>query len=225
MQALAVKPRDIKESPEMLREQGVVPAVFYGPKEKSTPISVDAKTLERIWREAGETTIVKLTGAGDEHDTLIHDVQLHPVTGVLLHADFYVLEKGKKIKLKVPFEFVGVAPAEKAGHIIVKTMHEMEIEVAPQDLPKSLSVDLSKLEKVGDHITAGQVPVPASASLITHAEEIVVSVKEFVEEKVEITPAPETVITTGAKPVEGEAGAAPAAGAPAKAEKAPDAKK
>ncbi len=223
MQALEIKPRDLKESPEMLREQGTVPAVFYGPKEKPTPISVDSKSLERVWREAGETTIVKLTGAGEDHDTLIHDVQIHPTTGKLLHADFYVLEKGKKITLNVPLEFVGVAPAEKSGHIIVKTMHEIEIEVAPQELPKSLTVDLSKLENVGDHITVAQVPVPPSASLVTHAEEIVVSVKEFVEEKAEVTPAPETIITTGAKPEEGAEGA-PAA-APAKAEKAPEAKK
>jgi len=195
----------------MLREGGSVPAVFYGPKEESTAIAIDARKLKHVWKEAGETTIVKLTGLGEDKDTLIHDVQFHPVTSELLHADFYVLEKGKKITIKVPLEFTGAAPAEKAGHIIVKALHEIEIEVAPAELPHHLPVDMTKLENVGDHITAAQIALPSSAALITHGEEIVVSVTAFVEEKVEITPAPETVILT-AKTEEGaEAeGAAPA---------------
>ena len=209
MLALEVKPRG-KESAEMLRKSGTVPAVFYGPKEESTAIAIDARKLEHVWKEAGETTIVTLKGIGEDKDTLIHDVQFHPVTSSLLHADFYVLEKGKKITIKVPLEFTGAAPAEKAGHIIVKAMHEVEIEVAPAELPHHLAVDLTKLATVGDHITASQIELPPSAALITSGDEIVASVTEFKEEKVELTPAPETVILT-AKP-EGTAaeGAAPA---------------
>ena len=207
MVMLEIKARDASESPERLRKRGIVPAVFYGPKESATPISIDSLKFERLWREAGETTVVKLTGVGEEKDALIHDVQFHPVTGKLWHADFYVLEKGKKIKLKVPLEFKGQAPAEKAGHIVVKTLHEVEIEVAPQDLPHSLPVDLTTLENVGDHITVARIPLPPSVSLVTNSEEIVVSVKEFKEEPEEITPPPTTVIE-GAAPVPGEAPAA-----------------
>src|SRR3990167_2384869 len=137
---LEVKSRDAKDSADALRKHGVVPAVFYGPKEGATPIAVDARKLERVWKEAGETTIVTLKGMGEDKDTLIHDVQFHPVNGNLLHADFYVLEKGKKITIKVPLEFEGVAPAEKAGHILIKALHEVEIEVAPAELPHHLAV-------------------------------------------------------------------------------------
>ncbi len=98
MLALEVKPRG-KESAEILREGGSIPAVFYGPKEESTAIAIDARKLEHVWKEAGETTIVTLKGLGEDKDTLIHDAQFHPVTGKLPHADFYVLEKGKKIKV------------------------------------------------------------------------------------------------------------------------------
>ena len=204
---LEVKPRDSKESTEALRERGAVPAVFYGPKEASTAVVVDGRKLSSIWKQAGETTIITLTGIGEGKDTLIHDVQFHPVTSALLHADFYVLEKGKKITIKVPLAFEGQAPAEKAGHIVVKAMHEIEIEVAPAELPHNLPVDLSVLENVGDHITAAQVKLPASAALLTDAHETVASVTAFVEEKIEapvVAPA-----------VEGAEGAAPAEGAEA----------
>ena len=165
-----------------------MPAVFYGPKEAATPISIDALKLQSIWKRAGQTSVITLKGLGEEKDTLIHDVQFHPVTGTLLHADFYVLEKGKKVQIKVPLEFTGAAPAEKLGHIVVKTLHEVEIEVTPQELPHNLPVDISKLENVGDHILVSQIQLPPSATLVTHGGEIVVSVKEFKEEPVEITP-------------------------------------
>ncbi len=203
--ALEVKPRDAKETAETLRKHGSVPAVLYGPKESAMPIAIDAQKLDRIWKEAGETTVITLKGAGEDKDTLIHDMQFHPVTGKPLHVDFYVLEKGKKVTINIPLEFDGVAPAEKAGHIIVKALHEIEIEVAPAELPHSLVVDLTKLEHVGDHITASEIALPGSATLITSGDEIVASVTEFKEESAEIAPAPETVILTEKKAEEGTA--------------------
>lgn len=207
MLTLEVKPREAKSSIEDLRSAGSVPAVFYGPKEGSTPIAINARALEHVWKQAGETTIITLKGAGEDKDTLIKDVQVHPVTGSLVHADFYVLEKGKKITINIPLEFDASAPAEKLGHVVVKALHEVEIEVAPNELPHSLHVDLSKLENVGDHVTAADIKLPPSATLLTDASEIVASVTAVVEEKEE-APAAEA-------PAEG---AAPEAAAPAEGE-------
>lgn len=203
---LEVQARDEKSSAEDLRGRGVVPAVFYGPKEKTTPIAIDAQKLEHVWKEAGETTIVNLRGAGEEKPALIHDAQTHPVTGKLLHVDFYVPEKGKKVEVEIPLEFTSTAPAEKAGHIVVKTLHEIEIKVDPLELPHSLSVDLAKLEDIGDHIVVSDITLPASAELVTKADEIVASVKEFKEEAEEVASAPETEIIGEKKADEGAEG-------------------
>lgn len=201
---LDITPRDATRSLEDIRAEGGVPAVYYGPKESATPIAIDGRKLASVWKEAGETTIITLTGAGEDKDTLIKDVQTHPVTGAVLHADFYVLEKGKKIEIAIPLEFEGQAPAEKAGHIISKALHEIEIEVAPAELPQHLVVDVTTLANVGDHITAAQVKLPPSATLITDPEEIVASVTEHVDEK-----------EAPAAPAEGEAPAEGAAAAEA----------
>lgn len=204
---LEVKARDPKQSPDELRSAGLLPAVVYGSKHEATPISVPRAIFEKLFRDAGETTVVTLTGLPEKAETLIHDVQFHAVTGAPLHADFYALAKGQKVKLNIPLEFVGVAPAEKLGHIIVKALHEIEIEVAPAELPHALKVDLAALENVGDHIVASQVTLPPSARLITDADEILVSITEFKEEKVEAPAAP---AADAAAPA--EAGAAPAEG-------------
>ncbi len=173
---LNVEQRDSKESAELIRKRGFAPAVFYGPKEEATPIVIDARKLASVWKAAGETTIIKLEGAGHNLDTLIKDIQIHPVTGEILHADFYALEKGKKVEIAVPLHFVGEAPAEKLGGVISKALHEVEIEVAPAELPHALDVDLSLLTEMGSHITAGQIKLPPSATLKIDADEIVASV-------------------------------------------------
>ena len=167
--------------------------------EKATPIAIDERQLLRVWKEAGHTSVVTLRGAGEQKDTLIKEVQIHPVSGRLVHADFYALEKGKKVQISVPLAFVGEAPAEKAGHILVKAMHAVEIEVAPHDLPHHLPVNLTSMANVGDHILVSEIPLPSSATLITKGDDIVVSVTAFVEE-IESKP----VVTTAE-------GAAPAA--------------
>lgn len=199
MVTLSVSPRGDKTNDD-LRAAGVVPGVFYGPKEAATQIAVNALELQKIWKEAGETTIVRIAGMGDEKDALFKDVQFHPVSGQMLHVDFYVLEKGKKIEISVPLHFEGVSPAEKAGHVVVKALHEMEIEVAPAELPHHLLVDVSTLVNVGDHILAKDVKLPPSAELKIDADEIVASVTEVVEEKVEAPAVPAAEVATAAAP-------------------------
>ncbi len=206
MLALEVQVRDPKETPDELRARGIVPAVMYGHNEPAQSISVNAGVLEGVWRDAGETTVITLKGLKGDKETLIHDAQVHPVTGKLIHVDFLVLEKGKKIEISVPLEFVGEAPAEKAGHSLNKALHEVEIEVAPAELPHSLEVDISSLAEIGDHITAAQIKLPPSATLITDPEEFVVSVTGHEEEPAEEAKTEETT------PAEGET---PAAEAPA----------
>jgi len=204
---LAVQERDMKKKPAVLREGGVLPAVFYGPKEEVTSIAVDTKMFEKMWKEAGSSSIVILKGIGEDKEALIQEVDVHPVTGALLHVDLYVIERGKKLEVDVPLEFVGEAPAEKAGHSVIKVIHEITISVRPSELPHSLTIDLSGLEKVGDHISVHDVKIPESAEFITNPEEVVVSVKEVTVEK-EPEKTPEVEAEGGEAPAPGEEGEA-----------------
>ncbi len=103
MLTLEVKKRsEGSATPAVLRRTGFVPAVVYGAHQESTPISVDARLFEKVLKEAGEATIVSLTGLGDSLPTLIHEVDLDPITNLPRHVDFYAVTKGQKVEVKVP---------------------------------------------------------------------------------------------------------------------------
>jgi len=213
MITLAVEKRTKDQKMEALRNKGLLPAVFYGPKEKSTPISVSRVEFTKVWKKAGESSVIILKDGAHEHEALIHEIDVHPVTGIPRHADFYVIEKGKKVKVHVPLTFDGVSPAVKdLGGILVKVMRELEIEAAPKDLPHDLSVDISALKELTSVIQAKDIKIPAGVTLIADGDEIVASVAEAKEEVEEAPTAVDMsaieVEKKGKEAKEGEEGAA-----------------
>ncbi len=223
---LKVEKRDLKTDVAALRASGKIPAVFYGKKEASTPISIASVDFVKAYRSAGESTVVILQGEGIEVESLIHDMDLHPVTGKPIHADFYVFEKGKKIKVDVPLEFVGVAPAIKElGGSLIKVLHDIEIEALPKDLPHKISVDISSLVDFNSSIKAGDIKLPEGVVLAINPDDIVASAAEpKAEEEEVVAPVDLSAIEVEKKGkeakeakegAEGAEGAAPAADAKA----------
>jgi large subunit ribosomal protein L25 len=177
---------DEKTSPDAVRSEGSIPGVVYGPKQKAVSFTVKAADFKKVYEEAGESTIISLDVEGEEHDTLIHDIQFDPVKGNPIHVDFYAVERGKKLQVSVALVFEGLAPAEKnLGAMVVKVAHEVEIESLPRDLPSELKVDLTKLEQFGDQVLAKDIELPEGVELITGEDEVIALAKETVEEVIE----------------------------------------
>ncbi len=226
---LKVSKRDLKTKPAAIRAKGYVPAIFYGKKETSTPISIAAPEFLKVWRAAGESSVVILSGDGIEVESLITDVTRHPVTGVPLHADFYVFEKGKKLKIKIPVKFTGVSAAIKdLGGILVKVMHEVEIESLPKDLPHEIEVDIAPLKEFSSVIQAKDIKLPAGVTLIATPLEIVASISEprkVEEEEVVAAPVDLSTIEVAKKGKEAKEGEVPAETVAAEAPKKKEEKK
>ena len=192
MLTLNVEKRDMKASANDVRKTGKIPAVFYGPKEATTPVTINAKEFTKAWKQAGESSVIILKDGNDEHESLIHDVDVHPLSGEARHADFYVIEKGKKVTVSVPLTFDGVSPAvkDKAG-ILVKVHRELEIEASPRDLPHELSVDISKLVELTDVVHAKDIKLPNGVELKINPEDVIASISEAKEEVEEAPVAPD----------------------------------
>ena len=189
MSTLEVEKRGKADTLQKIRKNGLIPAVYYGPKEPSTSISMKEADFLKIWKEAGESSIVKLKTSQGLHDALIHEVSMDPVSGKVIHADFYIVEKGKKIKVRVPIEFEGNAPAVKElGGTLVKVLHDVEIEAEAANLPHNLVVDISSLASFDSQITAKDIKLPGGVALAENPDEVVVLVTETKEEVEEVAP-------------------------------------
>jgi large subunit ribosomal protein L25 len=186
MLTLDAQTRNKAEDVVALRKQAKMPAVFYGKKTESTPITLLLKDFIKVWHTAGESGVVSIKTEQGTVETLIKDVDVDPVSDIPRHADFYVFEKGKKIEVSVPLEFVGVSPAVKdLAANLVKALHDLKISADPQSIPHHIEVDISSLVDFDSRITAADLKLPAGVVLVESPEEIVASVvrpKEEVEE-------------------------------------------
>lgn len=204
------------------RRDGKMPIVVYGFGHKSTSFFVDTKSFKKVWDEAGESTLVSLKEGSKDFDVLIHEVEVHPLSGQPIHADFLAIDVNKPVEVEVGLDFVGVSPAVKnLGALLVKVMHKIEVKILPKNLVHEISVDISALEKFDDKIHAKDIKLPESAVLLTDPDEIVVLAaepKEEVEE--EVAPVDLSAIEVEKKgKVEKEGEEASTSAAPEKAEK------
>jgi len=181
--------RDASSKLGILRKSGKIPAVFYGAGKATTAITLSNIEFKKIWREAGESSAVKISMADAEIDSLIDEVQVDPVTDEPIHVDFLAIDMKKNIRVKVPLVFEGISNAVKSGiGNLVKVLHEIEVEALPKDLPHNLIVDISKLETLQDNIVVSDIKLPSGVVAITNAGDVVASVVMQVEEKEEVAP-------------------------------------
>lgn len=170
------------------RTAGRLPVSVYGAKEEAKSYFVNAKDFAKLFKEAGESTVISLESPDGDKDILIKEVATHPTGGEIVHADLYVIEKGKKLQVAVPLEFDGIAPAVKElSGILVKVLHEVEVEAMPKDLPHDIIVDVSKLDTLESQILVKDLKVPAGVEILTGPEEVVAAIsvaKDEPEEEV-----------------------------------------
>lgn len=172
-----------------IRKSGMVPAVVYGARVENTTISVSSIDFEKILKAVGESSTLTLELKDKKIEVLIHEIQRDPVKGFPLHVDFLAIDVNKPIVVMIPVEFVGVAPAEKNGlGVLIKTLHEIEVEALPKDLPHSIEVDLSVLENLDDQIRVESIKAPANVTIKTDSEEVLAIIAPMTEEKIEETP-------------------------------------
>lgn len=166
-----------------LRAGGRVPGVVYGPHHEATSVAFEGLAFEKIFRQAGESSVIVLAGLGAEVPVLVHEVDLDPITSKPHHVDFYAVTKGEKVEVMIPIEFVGESPAVKAGANLVKVLHEIEVKADPMKLPQHLAVDISVLATVNDQIHVRDIKLPTEVELVTPEEDVVVLAQEVVTEE------------------------------------------
>lgn len=196
---LKVKIRDtLGKKVRFLRRLGLTPANLYGPKIESIALEVESSLLERLIGRVGRNALITLRVDGDKKPRLvmIRDIQRHPLTGALLHVGFFQIEVTHKLRAQIPFIFIGEAPAAKRHRaMLIQNLTSLHVEGLPTDLPRSIEVDLSVLEEVGQAIHLRDIAVSPKLEVLTDPDTVVAYIEEArvpVEEvKVKAEAAPE----------------------------------
>lgn len=195
-----------------LRRSGKAPAVLYGPKREAVAIAVSASEFDRKVIRLEGTHLIKLVQSSAQDalkDTmvLLRETQRHPVTGQLLHVDFYEVDLTERVTVPVTLHFVGKAAGVTAGGVLQVIHREIEIECLPTEIPDFIEVDVTALA-IHSSVHVKEIQLPAGVTAAVDAEQPVVTV---------VPPNVETKTVAGPE-VAAEAAAAPAAAdAPAKA--------
>ena len=194
---LRAEPRSMtgKKGAKACRNQGLLPGVLYGRGEKTTPLSVDPKQLDKVLHtHAGSNAIIKLTigEKGKPANVVVKDLQVDNIKGTMKHVDFYSISLDRKIRSSIPFKIVGESNGVKEGGILDRILRELEIECLPMDIPDGIEVDVTELD-IGDNLTVSQISVPANVTIVTDPEQTILAVaaprveeEPEVEEEVEL---------------------------------------
>jgi len=187
--------KDFGKKVEKGRKKGIVPAVLYGPKTENVSLEVGLKEFEKVYREAGESSLIELQADKKKFLVLIHAVEIDAISQKPIHIDFYQPRLDEEIEATVPLIFEGEALAVKdLGGTLVKSIHELEVKALPQNLPHEIKVNISTLKTFEDDISIKDLVIPQGVKILKEPDETVVFVAEpeKVEEELE-KPAEEKV--------------------------------
>ena len=152
----------------VLRRDGKVPAILYGPKTEPILLSVDFKDIEIIIKRGGMSqallNLVIQNGKEASRPAMIKEFQVHPVSGKFLHIDFYEIDMERKIRLGVPVVAVGQPIGVEHGGMLSIIRRELEVLCLPTQIPDSIEVDVSEMD-IGDSVHVDEIQLPEGAEI------------------------------------------------------------
>lgn len=162
-----------------LREEELIPGVYYDAKGNNIPVQVEALPLQKLFDEVGRTTVFQLeiddAGTKTTHPVLIWDVLFHPYKKKFKHLDFFGVDLDKEIKIRVPLEFVGTSRGVKLGGKLEIYREFLDILSKPLDLPKKITIDLTELD-INTTVLLKNVVLPAGTRPATNENFAVLAV-------------------------------------------------
>lgn len=177
------------EIAKIARVDGVIPAVVYGKDTPSTMLTVGVSEFIKVYREAGKNHVITLNVGKKSYSVLVQEAQRHPVTGAFRHLDFLVVDMKAEVHVQIAIKLVGTSPAVVEGGQIHQTLETLDVKCLPKDIVDAFEIDLSNLV-MGHTLHVSDIKVDSKKfTVLSHAEEAVVSVHAPKKQKDEETTA------------------------------------
>lgn len=183
-----------------LRGQDIIPAIIYGKSLKPINISLFSKDFERVFKKAGDTTVIDLQieGSKENHKALIQKVDYTPTRDRITHIELLAISLTDKVKVEVPVVLINTEIAEKLGGNLILNLDEIEVEALPGDLPHQIEIDCSVFTEFGHTIYIRDLKLNNNIKILEESDSPIVSFDE--PEKIEEPVAPVSAETEAIVP-------------------------
>lgn len=143
-----------KKATKALRDAELVPCVVYGGKE-TLNFSAEEKSFKGLVYTP-EAHTVSIEVDGNTIPAVLQDIQFHPITDKILHADFYQLSDDKPVVMEVPVRITGRAKGVVAGGVLRQSFRKLKLKATPANLPDEVVIDVTPL-KIGNKLYVGDI--------------------------------------------------------------------
>jgi len=165
--ALQVQPREDlqKSQTKLLRSKGEVPAVLYGYEVEPVTIAVNEIELLKTIRDEGRNAILTLNIDGESYNVMLHEYQMDPIKGDLIHADFLAVDMSEELEVNVSIVLEGEAIGVKEGGVLQQPLYELLVLAKPNEIPEQITVDVSNLN-IGESILVSDIKAAGNYKIV-----------------------------------------------------------
>jgi len=163
-----------KKSSKTIRTQEGVPCILYGGKENINFFAADSDFRNIIFTP--KVYIVEIDIDGNVRPAIVKELQFHPVTDQLLHADFYMVTDQKPITVEIPVKLNGSSVGVREGGKLSTDKHKLKVKGLAKDIPAEIEIDINELG-IGKSIRAGEIETDGKYKIVMAKETPIVSVR------------------------------------------------
>ena len=164
-----------KKVSKQLRAEGKIPAVAYNENGESVMLTVVEKEFSKVWRSITKATLVNLKIDGKDNMAFIKDVEYDIITDKILHADLHLVSGNKPVTFRYKIQTVGKPAGVLKGGFMVPHVTDIKVKALPQDLPATISADVSKLE-IGEKFSIKDLALSDKITILSNVNDVVVSI-------------------------------------------------
>jgi len=153
-----------------LRREGTIPANIYGRGLESVAVQLPWTRARTMLNAHGRNTLIEVKVDADSkgRPVVVRDIKRDPVTGSVLHIDFFQVDLSRPIQAAVPIHFVGEPPAVHTfGGIFVQALDVVNVEALPNEMPEAIEVSVESLTELDQSLTVADLVLPDGVTMLT----------------------------------------------------------
>ena len=169
-----IRARSGKGASRTIRKNKNIPAVIYGEKKAPVSIELNGRDFEMLLRTpALRTKLFQIKTPNGTEDAMLMDIQYHPVSDAVIHADFKRIDVKKPVNVVVPVEVINVENSKglKLGGVLNFAVRKVALRGLVDAIPEKITIDLSGLT-IGDSVHGSDLVLPAGIELGLHQAEL-----------------------------------------------------